>query len=54
MVAHFDGGAARGVGVGGFIVWGANGDVLGAFSMYFGEDAPTNNAAESWALLALM
>ena len=54
LTAYFDGGASRDEGVGGVIVWDGRGELLHAASLWFGEEASTNNAAEVRALVALM
>ena len=54
VLAHFDGGAAKAQGVGGFIVWDAEGHVVAAHARFYGSTNSTNNAAEVAALVDLM
>ena len=50
----FDGGAAKSVGTGGFVVFEPGGRCKAAHAEYYGEGTPTNNRAEAAALVGLM
>jgi hypothetical protein len=54
ITAFFDGGAAKKLGTGGFIVFGRDGMCLKAQASFYGETLGTNNRAEAKALEELM
>lgn len=54
ITAFFDGGAAKKLGTGGFVVYDGVGECITAQARYYGEGLPTNNKAEAKALEELM
>jgi ribonuclease HI len=54
LTAFFDGGAAKKVGTGGFIVFSPEGECIRAQASFYGEELGTNNRAEARALQELM
>lgn len=54
ITAFFDGGAAKQLGTGGFIIFGSDGGCIAAQANFYGEEAATNNRAEIRALQDLM
>jgi PAS domain-containing protein len=54
VTAFFDGGAAKKLGTGGFVVFEPGGTCLTAQARYYGEELDTNNRAEAMALQELM
>ncbi len=48
---QFDGGTIKKLGVGGYLVWGPDGDLKIAQALWFGKERTTNNECELGALL---
>lgn len=54
VICQFDGGSAAKMGFGGVLIWGPTGQLWIAKAIWYGESAPTNNAAEIAALTNCM